>query len=158
MTQLTKLQKLALNLIGRGQKLGDKLERLTARASNGMAYLAKVKDNEQEVEGAYNTLKCIQESWQRLAELEDKIERGELVDISQSKINPISVKMLSLITQNGKYNNQYNNNSHFRMSVELLLRNGISEELILECLSSLADSINAMQEANLKFIEKYGIL
>jgi hypothetical protein len=44
------------------------LERLTAKAPNGMAYLVKVKPSEQEVESSYpNTLRCILESFNRLA-------------------------------------------------------------------------------------------
>jgi len=47
------------------------MERLTKRLPNGMAYLAKVKDNEQEIEGTKNTLEYLLESWQRLAAYED---------------------------------------------------------------------------------------
>lgn len=48
------------------------MERLTAIAPNGMAYLVKVKPSEQEVESPYpNTLNCILESFKRLAEYED---------------------------------------------------------------------------------------
>lgn len=36
-----------------------------------MAYLVGVKDNEQELEGSYNTLKCVQASWQKLFAYED---------------------------------------------------------------------------------------
>lgn len=55
------------------------MERLTAIAPNGMAYLVKVKPNEQEVESPYpNTLKAIMESFQRLAEYEIAEEQGLL--------------------------------------------------------------------------------
>ncbi len=49
------------------------MDRLTARTPDkGLAYLAKVKPNEQEVESKYpDTLKCIMESWERLATYED---------------------------------------------------------------------------------------
>ena len=59
------------------------MERLTARSvKNNMAYLVKVKPDEQEVESPYpNTLNAIIESFQRLAEYENKIERGELVEV-----------------------------------------------------------------------------
>ena len=49
------------------------MERLTARASNGMAYLIKVKPNEQEVDSPYpDTLNCILEAFNRLAEHEEQ--------------------------------------------------------------------------------------
>ena len=49
------------------------MDRLTARRNdNGLAYLVGVKPNEQEVESPYpNTLRCILECFQRLAEYED---------------------------------------------------------------------------------------
>lgn len=47
------------------------MDRLTAISSNGQAYLVKVKENEQAVDGSYNTLKCIMECFNRLAEYED---------------------------------------------------------------------------------------
>jgi hypothetical protein len=49
------------------------MERLTARSpKNNMAYLVKVKPDEQEVESPYpNTLEAIIESFKRLAEYED---------------------------------------------------------------------------------------
>ncbi len=48
------------------------MPRLTKRTKDGIAYLANVKQNEQEIEGSKNTLECLYESWQRLAEYEDK--------------------------------------------------------------------------------------
>jgi hypothetical protein len=50
-----------------------KMERLTARSpKNNMAYLVKVKQNEQDVESPYpNTLRCIMEAFERLAQYED---------------------------------------------------------------------------------------
>jgi len=48
------------------------MERLTKRAPNGLAYLAKVRENEQAVESSYpNTLKAILEAFNRLAAYED---------------------------------------------------------------------------------------
>lgn len=49
------------------------MERLTARsAKNGLAYLVKVKSDEQEIDSKYpNTLRCILEAFNRLAELEE---------------------------------------------------------------------------------------
>jgi hypothetical protein len=49
------------------------MDRLTARSpKNNMAYLVNVKNDEQEVECKYpNTLRCILDSFQRLAEYED---------------------------------------------------------------------------------------
>jgi len=55
------------------------IERLTKRTQDGIAYLAKVKDSEQAVEGSKNTLECLFESWQRLADYEDAEENGTLV-------------------------------------------------------------------------------
>lgn len=44
-----------------------------------MAYLAKVKKSEQELTGSYNTLKCVQEALEALAQYEEKQESlGEL--------------------------------------------------------------------------------
>ena len=48
------------------------MERLTARTHDGHAYLANVKDDEQEVEcRSRNTAQCIMDSWERLAAHED---------------------------------------------------------------------------------------
>jgi len=57
------------------------MDRLTSRTNKGIAYLVNVKSNEQEIEGSKNTLECLYNSWQRLADLEDEIERGELVKL-----------------------------------------------------------------------------
>ena len=56
------------------------MERLTKRAPNGLAYLAKVKQDEQAVEGSYNTLKCIQEAFEALEKYEEREESGELIE------------------------------------------------------------------------------
>ena len=48
------------------------MDRLTARTHDGHAYLANVKDDEQEVEcRSRNTAQCIMDSWERLAAYED---------------------------------------------------------------------------------------
>lgn len=48
------------------------MERLTARNAKGMAYLVNVKPNEQEVDSPHpNTLRCILDSFNHLAEYED---------------------------------------------------------------------------------------
>jgi septal ring factor EnvC (AmiA/AmiB activator) len=48
------------------------MNRLTARNSKGLAYLVKVKPNEQAVDSAYpNTLRCILECFKQLAAYED---------------------------------------------------------------------------------------
>ena len=55
------------------------MNRLTKRAENGMPYLVNVKQNEQELEGSYDTLKCVQEAFEALAQYEEKQESlGEL--------------------------------------------------------------------------------
>ena len=57
------------------------MERLTKRTADGMAYLANVKQDEQVIEGSRNTLQCLYDSWQKLAEYEDKIEEGDLIKV-----------------------------------------------------------------------------
>ena len=48
-------------------------ERLTARNKNGLAYLVNVKPNEQEVDSPHkNTLKCILDCFERLAQYEEE--------------------------------------------------------------------------------------
>jgi len=47
-------------------------ERLTARSPrNGMAYLVNVKDDEQALDGRYNTLLCVRDAFERLATYEE---------------------------------------------------------------------------------------
>lgn len=47
-------------------------ERLTARSpKNNMAYLVNVKDNEQVLEGSYNTLLCVRDAFEKLATYEE---------------------------------------------------------------------------------------
>ncbi|MFV0399181.1 MAG: hypothetical protein ACK5LX_01000 [Oscillospiraceae bacterium] len=65
------------------------MDRITARTPDGLAYLAKVRPNEQEVEASRHTCECIYESWQRLAAYEDTGLSPENVvmvnDFSQSQ-------------------------------------------------------------------------
>ena len=54
------------------------MNRLTARNKDGLAYLVNVKKSEQEVESPYpNTLKCILDGFEKLAQYEDKEELEE---------------------------------------------------------------------------------
>lgn len=56
------------------------VERLTARTKNGHAYLVNVKPDEQEVNSPHkNTLQCILDCFERLAQYEDLEEQGRLV-------------------------------------------------------------------------------
>lgn len=48
------------------------IDRLTARSPRDrQAYLVKVKSNEQQIDGHFNTLVCIKESFERLADYEE---------------------------------------------------------------------------------------
>ena len=56
------------------------MSRLTARTENGNAYLVNVKPDEQEVDSPHkNTLQCILDCFERLAQYEDAEEQGLLV-------------------------------------------------------------------------------
>lgn len=56
------------------------MSRLTARTENGNAYLVNVKPDEQEVDSLRkNTLQCILDCFERLAQYEDAEEQGLLV-------------------------------------------------------------------------------
>ena len=49
------------------------IERLTARNKDGLAYLVNVKPDEQEVDSPHkNTLQCILDCFERLAQYEDE--------------------------------------------------------------------------------------
>jgi hypothetical protein len=55
------------------------MDRLTARNEAGFAYLVNVKPNEQEVDSPHkNTLKCILNCFERLAQYEDAEQEGRL--------------------------------------------------------------------------------
>jgi len=63
-------------------------ERLTERSpKNGMAYLINVKQNEQVVESPYpNTLRCIMDSFNRLAAYEDSgLSPEEVQELAKAK-------------------------------------------------------------------------
>ena len=63
-------------------------ERLTERSpKNGMAYLINVKQNEQVVESPYpNTLRCIMDSFDRLAAYEDSgLSPEEVQELAKAK-------------------------------------------------------------------------
>ena len=56
------------------------MKRLTARAKNVLAYLVNVKPDEQEVDSPHkNTLQCILDCFERLAQYEDAEGQGRLV-------------------------------------------------------------------------------
>ena len=58
----------------------NEIERLTARTETGRAYLVNVKPDEQEVDSPHkNTLQCILDCFERLAQYEDAEEQGLLV-------------------------------------------------------------------------------
>jgi len=72
------------------------IERLTARNKNGLAYLVNVKPNEQEVDSPHkNTLKCILDCFERLAQYEEEAiarqsvkseEVAEAIEVINKKI------------------------------------------------------------------------
>ena len=56
------------------------MKRLTARTETGHAYLVNVKPDEQEVDSPHkNTLQCILDCFERLAQYEDAEEQGRCV-------------------------------------------------------------------------------
>ena len=58
----------------------NEIERLTARTETGRAYLVNVKPDEQEVDSPHkNTLQCILDCFERLAQYEDAEEQGRCV-------------------------------------------------------------------------------
>ena len=59
------------------------MDRLTARTKNGFAYLVNVKPNEQVVECEHeNTLNCIRDCFERLAQYEDTgLTPGDVKDL-----------------------------------------------------------------------------
>ena len=71
------------------------MERLTARNQNGLAFLVNVKNDEQEIDSPYpNTLRCILDCFERLAEYEDAEEEGRLVVLpckAGDSIYPINI-------------------------------------------------------------------
>ena len=65
----------------------SKYERLTARRpKSGLAYLVNVKQDEQIVESPYpDTLRCIMESFERLAQYEDIGSPEEFAELARAK-------------------------------------------------------------------------
>ena len=58
------------------------MSRLTARTETGHAYLVNVRPDEQEVDSPHkNTLQCILDCFERLAQYEDAEEQGRLVRV-----------------------------------------------------------------------------
>lgn len=80
-------------------------ERLTARSpKNNMAYLINVKQNEQDVESPYpNTLRCIMDSFNRLAAYEDSGLSPEQIEAQQQEIDRLQRWVNDL--QSGMYVN-----------------------------------------------------
>jgi hypothetical protein len=80
------------------------MERLTKRTNNGMAFLTKVKDSEQDVESPYpNTLKAILDSIQKLAEYEDAEEQGLLIKLPCKVGDTVYVDSRTVPTQNMEF-------------------------------------------------------
>jgi hypothetical protein len=72
------------------------MDRLTARNKDGIAYLVKVKSSEQTIEGDKNTLECIYESMQKLANYEDMEEKAIKSITGKNKV-------LNLLAELAKY-------------------------------------------------------
>ena len=76
-------------------------ERLTARNKNGLAYLVNVKPNEQEVDSPHkNTLKCILDCFERLAQYEEEAIARQSVKSEEIQ------EAINWITKTG-HSNQY---------------------------------------------------
>lgn len=80
------------------------MERLTKRREdNGIAYLGKVKDNEQTVDSEYpDTLKAIFESIQRLAAYEDTERTPEMINQMKIKAQELETELNELNCLAGK--------------------------------------------------------
>ncbi|WP_459998560.1 DUF551 domain-containing protein [Paradesulfitobacterium aromaticivorans] len=65
----------------------NKLERLTARSpKNNMVYLVNVKNDEQALEGSYNTLLCVRDAFERLALYEETgLSPDEVAELAKGK-------------------------------------------------------------------------
>jgi hypothetical protein len=62
------------------------MERLTKRTPEGTAYLAKVKNADEAIEGAKDTLEYVFESWQKLAAYEDTgLTPEECAELAKAK-------------------------------------------------------------------------
>ena len=66
------------------------MDRLTARTKNGHAYLVNVKPDEQEVNSPHkNTIQCILDCFERLAQYEDLEEQRRLAMLPCDAGDPI---------------------------------------------------------------------
>jgi hypothetical protein len=65
----------------------DQYKRLTARSpKNGMAYLVNVKINEQTLEGSYNTLLCVRDAFEALAQYEETgLSPSKVAELAKSR-------------------------------------------------------------------------
>ena len=90
-------------------------ERLTARNKNGLAYLVNVKPNEQEVDSPHkNTLKCILECFERLAQYEEEaIARQSVKNKEVNLCNDCEYGCMAAcpITENVKFGNGQGNDN-----------------------------------------------
>ncbi len=70
------------------------MERLTARSpKNGMTYLVKIKPEEQAADGTYDTLMCIREAFDRLAEYEESGLQSQLAE-AQASITQLGISLV----------------------------------------------------------------
>lgn len=72
------------------------MNKLTKRAENGLAYLVSVKESEQVVESKYpNTLKCITDSFEKLATYEETgLEPCEVAGLVKAKAEGRLIELL----------------------------------------------------------------
>ena len=83
------------------------MDRLTAIAPNGMAYLVKVKPSEQDVESPYpNTLNCVLESFKRLAEYEDTGLTPEEIRDLEKELGIVQNKLCQYLAENKQLKEQ----------------------------------------------------
>ena len=96
------------------------MKRLTARTETGHAYLVNVKPDEQEVDSPHkNTLQCILDCFERLAQYEDLEEQGLLVvlpckvgdtvyapfrkEVKEYKIERVDIKGICFDSEDGAW-------------------------------------------------------
>ena len=71
----------------------DKKQRLTARTRENLAYLVNVRQKEQELVCKYkNTLQCVYDAIQRLAEYEEAEEQKRIIVFEKETYQPLFVK------------------------------------------------------------------
>jgi predicted nuclease with TOPRIM domain len=94
------------------------MDRLTARNQAGLAYLVNVKPNEQAVDSEYpNTLRCILESFKRLAAYEDTGLTPEEINALKSGCDTMIKENADLLAENAKLLSE--NNANDRAIIEL---------------------------------------